>query len=266
MRLAVVKVLGLCAPQDHGRIGRMHEGLPHGGPLVPSLLARANRAVANPDDTTGIEILGKLIVRAEGAIDLSVDGSTRTLRAGEELAIESEPRRVAYVAIRGGVKAPIVLGSASTHLSAGLGRALRTGDAIDVDAIAPALDAHALPEIERDAPIRVILGPDGDAFASALGETYRISPTSDRIGTRLDGARIVRRDMRERSRPMVRGAIEVPGDGMPIVLGPEHPTTGGYPVIGVIASADLDRFFAIRLGGTVRFTASDSHAPANRRA
>jgi allophanate hydrolase subunit 2 len=52
---------------------------------------------------------------------------------------------------------------------------------------------------------------------------------------------------------MVRGAIEVPGDGQPIVLGPEHPTTGGYPLIGVIASADLGRFFAIRVGGSVRF-------------
>jgi 5-oxoprolinase (ATP-hydrolysing) subunit C len=266
MRLAVVKVLGLCTTQDHGRIGRMHEGLPRGGPLVPSLLARANRAVSNPDDTAGIEVLGKLIVRAEEALDVSVDGATRSMRAGEELAIESEPRRVAYLAIRGGVKAPIVLGSASTHLSAGLGRALQTDDVIDIDAVAQALDVHVLPALEGDAPIRVIAGPDGDAFASALGETYRVLPTSDRIGTRLDGFRIARRDVRERSRPMIRGAIEVPGDGAPIVLGPEHPTTGGYPVIGVIASADLDRFFAIRLGGTVRFTASDSHAPANRRA
>ena len=58
---------------------------------------------------------------------------------------------------------------------------------------------------------------------------------------------------RERSRPMVRGAIEVPGDGAPIVLGPDHPTTGGYPVLAVIAERDLGSLFAIRLGGTVRF-------------
>jgi 5-oxoprolinase (ATP-hydrolysing) subunit C len=260
----VVKVLGLCTIQDRGRIGRMHEGLPHGGALVPSLLARANRAVANPDDTAGIEIFGKLVVRAEETLDISVDGSTRTMRAGEELVIESEPRRVAYLAIRGGVKAPIVLGSASTHLSAGLGTALRAGDVIEVGAVARSLDAHALPEVDGDAPIRVIAGPD--AFIGALGETYRVLPTSDRIGTRLEGPRIARGEVPERSRPMVRGAIEVPGEGMPIVLGPEHPTTGGYPVIGVIASADLDRFFAIRLGGTVRFAVSDFRAPANRRA
>lgn len=67
------------------------------------------------------------------------------------------------------------------------------------------------------------------------------------------------------TRPMVRGAIEVPRDGMPIVLGPEHPTTGGYPVIGVIASDNLDRFFAIRLGGTVRFV-SEPKAPTHPRA
>lgn len=261
MTLEVVKALGLCTTQDHGRIGRMHEGLPHGGALVPSLLARANRAVANPDDTAGIEVMGRLVVRAVHALDISIDGSTRAMRAGEELVIESEPRRVAYLAIRGGVKAPIVLGSASTHLSAGLGAALRAGDAIEVGVIARALEEHALPALDGDAPIRVIPGPD--ALGGTLGASYRVLPTSDRIGTRLDGPRIARGDV-ERSRPMVRGAIEVPRDGLPIVLGPEHPTTGGYPVIGVIASEDLDRFFAIRVGGTVCF--SDGRAPGNRRA
>jgi allophanate hydrolase subunit 2 len=82
-------------------------------------------------------------------------------------------------------------------------------------------------------------------------------PASNRVGTRLAGPALPRRaDYRERSRPMVRGALEVPRDGQPIVLGPEHPTSGGYPVIGVIASAELGRFHAIRLGGSVRFLIS----------
>lgn len=264
MSLEIIKLLGLCTTQDHGRIGRMHEGLPHGGPLVPSLLARANRAVANPDDTTGIEVLGRLVVRAHATHDISIAGRACTLHPGEETVIESEPRRVTYLAIRGGVRAPIVLGSTSAHLSAGLGAVLRVGERIEVAAAAPARDAHALPMLDGDAAIRVLLGPDLDAFAGTLGERYRILPTSDRIGTRLEGPRIARTDLPERSRPMVRGAIEVPRDGAPIVLGPEHPTTGGYPVIGVIASEDLDRFFVLRLGGAVRFSAS--RAPANRRA
>jgi allophanate hydrolase subunit 2 len=105
----------------------------------------------------------------------------------------------------------------------------------------------------------VLAGPDLDAFDTSALSTltsapYRILPTSDRVGTRLAGPTLPRRpDHPERSRPMVRGALEVPRDGAPIVLGPEHPTTGGYPVLAVIRHADLDTFFSIRLGGDVRF-------------
>ena len=82
---------------------------------------------------------------------------------------------------------------------------------------------------------------------------YRVSEASDRVGTRLDGPPIGRLENMERSRPMVRGGIEIPRDGKPIVLGPEHPTTGGYPLVAVIAASDLGRFFSVPLGGTVRF-------------
>ncbi|HET9623041.1 MAG TPA: hypothetical protein VFP84_16830, partial [Kofleriaceae bacterium] len=108
-------------------------------------------------------------------------------------------------------------------------------------------------------PIRVVPGPDPasfapDALAVLTAAPYRILPTSDRVGTRLAGAAIPRTAAPEVSRPMVIGALEVPRDGQPIVLGPEHPTTGGYPIVAVVASADLGRLFAIRLGGAVRFT------------
>jgi allophanate hydrolase subunit 2 len=101
----------------------------------------------------------------------------------------------------------------------------------------------------------VIAGPDAfapDALAALTSAPYRISPDSDRVGTRLVGPTIPQ-SPGEASRPMVRGAIEIPRDGAPIVLGPEHPTTGGYPVLAVVASADLGRLFAVRLGGVVRF-------------
>jgi allophanate hydrolase subunit 2 len=107
-------------------------------------------------------------------------------------------------------------------------------------------------------------GPDLDAFeAGALDQltsaAYRVLPSSDRVGTRLAGPVLARRaDYREVSRPMVRGALEVPRDGQPIVLGPEHPTTGGYPILAVIASAELGRFHAIRLGGAVRFAVASA--------
>jgi allophanate hydrolase subunit 2 len=110
----------------------------------------------------------------------------------------------------------------------------------------------------RDGPIRVSPGPDRHAFApdapaALVSAPYRILPTSDRIGTRLTGPDVPRIAAPERSRPMVCGALEIPRDGQPIVLGPEHPTTGGYPILAVIFDDDLDRFHAIRLGGEVTF-------------
>jgi allophanate hydrolase subunit 2 len=261
MSLLIVKLLGLCTVQDFGRPGRMHEGLPHGGALVRSLLVRANRAVQNPDDAPAIEISGRLLVCAIAAITVGIDGTARALDTDDELLIESEPRRVTYLALRGGVVAPAILGSHSVHASAGLGAPLQAGMSIDASDVIP----HSAPlePFEDTDVIRVIEGPD--PFPAMISGPFKLSPTSDRIGTRLDGPRLERADIVERTRPMVRGAIEVPRDGMPIVLGPEHPVTGGYPVIGVIAHDDLDKFFAIRLGGCVRFV-SDSRAPAYPRA
>ena len=251
--LIVDKVLGLATVQDLGRPGRMHEALAPGGALVPELLAAANRAVGNADAAPAIEVLGRLVARAEAPVSLS----TGLARAGDTITVESEPRRVAYLAIRGGVAAPLVLGSTSAQLSAGLGAPLRAGDRI---ATAGAPETHAEPFAFSDGgEIALVPGPDRDAFeptalATLTSAPYRILPTSDRIGTRLAGPAIPRlASYVEASRPMVRGAIEVPRDGAPIVLGPEHPTTGGYPILAVIAHADLGRFFAIRLGGTVRF-------------
>lgn len=110
-----------------------------------------------------------------------------------------------------------------------------------------------------DSPLPILPGPDHEAFApdalaTLCAGSYRIQPTSDRVGTRLLGAALPRSaGYVDRSRPGVRGAIEVPPDGQPIVLGPEHPTTIGYAVIGVIASDHLDRFHLTRVGGEVRF-------------
>ncbi len=303
MSLAIVRAAGLVTIQDLGRPGRMHEAVPPGGALVPELLVVANRAANNPDHAAAIEVIGRLVVRAERAVTVATDRTpARQLAPGDELVLDSEPRRVAYLALRGGVSAPLVLGGRGTLLCAGLGGLLRTGGHIAVDgepthhALAPHADiagdpdslgdAGAVPEVDRAAPldapeddeleppdldpriavfghagpIRVIPGPDRDAFAAGALDAlcaapYHISPASDRTGTRLAGAALPRRpDYAEVSRPMTCGAIEVPRDGMPIVLGPEHPTTGGYPVIAVIAWIDLGRFFATRIGGTVSFT------------
>jgi len=259
--IELVKVAGACSIQDLGRPGRMHEGLAPGGALVRALLVRANRAAGNDDGAAALEISGRVVVRAVAPVVLGLDDGPRELDAGEELAIASEPRRAAYVAVAGGVDAPMVLGSRSTQLSAGIGALVRAGDVLAAGVERLAAGPRAVEPFEQTGAIRIIPGPDLQAFAAGAldalcAAAFRISPQSDRIGTRLDGPPLPRLDIPDRSSPMVRGAIEVPRDGLPIVLGPEHPTTGGYPLIGVVADEDLDRFHAVRLGGSVRFTPS----------
>jgi 5-oxoprolinase (ATP-hydrolysing) subunit C len=281
MSLVIVRAAGLVTVQDRGRRGHMHEALPPGGALVDGLLVAANRAAGNLDDAAAIEVLGLLVVRAEVDVAVATDAGGRVLRKGEELAVASGNRRVAYLAVHGGVHAPLVLGGRGTMLSAGLGAPLRAGDTITpqrisrerADRMARGTGRERTPRVARGSgqiverhsdelsiddprPIRVIAGPDPfplEALAALTSEPYRISPDSDRVGTRLVGPAIARPAHGEGSRPMVRGAIEVPRDGAPIVLGPEHPTTGGYPIVGVVAASDLDRLFAVRLGGIVRF-------------
>lgn len=142
MSLVVVRSLGLVTVQDLGRPGRMHEALPPGGALVPSMLVRANRAVGNPGDAAAIEVCGQLVVRAESGVRIAIVGGAgradvdagadarvdahvgadsdarvdprldatviiRDLGAGNEAQIASGPRRVAYLAVRGGLDAPV---------------------------------------------------------------------------------------------------------------------------------------------------------------
>jgi 5-oxoprolinase (ATP-hydrolysing) subunit C len=242
MSLEIVKAQGLVTVQDLGRHGRMHQAVPPGGALVPELLIGANRAARNRDGAAAIEVLGRLVVRAREAIVTS-HGS---LAVGEELVITSEPRRVAYLALRGGVRGDAAL------VCAGIGTLIANGMTI-ASAGEPHVDGE--PVTLEDGPVRVIPGPDAfpdGALETLIAAPYRILPASDRVGTRLQGAAIATPGQGA-SRPMVRGAIEVPPDGQPIVLGPEHPTTGGYPLLGVVASADIGRLLAIRIGGSVRF-------------
>ena len=260
MRLVATRVTGLVTIQDLGRPGRMHEALPPAGALVPELLVAANRAARNPDHAPALEVFGQLVVRAEpdehdSSCAIAVDDKPRILRATEEVVVTSEPRRVAYLAARGGFAAPLVLGGRATQLSAGIGAPIRTGAHLSLAIEPEPGSGRELGPFDDTSPIRVLPGPDldafpPDAFDRLVATPYRISPRSDRVGTRLEGPPIQRRaDRVDPSRPMVRGAIEVPGDGMPIILGPEHPTTGGYPILAVIAHADLGRCFAIRIGG-----------------
>ena len=199
--IRVERVLGLATVQDRGRPGRMHEGLAPGGALVPQLLAIANRCAGNADDVPAIEVLGKLTIGVDR--DLIVGTTTmHELRAGDELVVESEPRRVAYLAVRGAIAAPLVLGGRGTQLSAGIGAAIRKGDRFDAAVLAQPTAtvggqtvSTLLAELDLDDPVAVVPGPDTapGALDALLATTYgrRVqNRTKDRIGR--DGHRLRR--------------------------------------------------------------------------
>lgn len=257
--IVVRKVLGLATVQDGGRVGFASQGLPASGALVRGLARAANAAIGNEPDAACVEIFGRFACVAEGAIDVSTErGDARTLRAGEELVIEPDPSlRVRYLALAGGVDAPVVLGSRSTFAACGIGRPLRAGDRVSASGRAPRARSTT-PPLGADR-IRVIPGPDEPAaFDAFLATPWRISTTSNRVGTRLEGPPITAASSGTLpSSPTVVGAIQLPHGGAPIVIGPDGPTTGGYPIIAVIARADRDRFHALPLGARVTFVRLD---------
>ena len=268
--IEVVAVTGLALVQDLGRPGRMHQGIPPGGALVPELLARANVAAGNPPGEAGLEIFGSLALSglaSGGPVVVGSDEGTACLLGPREVRVVAcGDARVRYVAVRGGVAVAEVLGGRGTLLVAGLGghggRPLRVGDVLPIGAT-KGIAARALPPApDADAPIRVVPGPDLDRFGASaldvlLGSEYRVSPRSDRVGLRLVGPSLERAgDDAGVSAPMVRGAIQVPASGEPIVLGPDHPTMGGYPVVATVTSGDVGALMMRRPGSVVRFVAA----------
>lgn len=254
--IVVRKILGLATVQDAGRVGFASQGVPRSGFLVHALAHAANAAAGNDADASCIEIFGRLSCVAESDVVVVADerGEVRELRAGQELVIEPDPRlRARYLAIAGGVDAPVFLGSRSTLSACGLGREIRRGDRI-ASARWAVRDREAPAPLPTPGPVRVVRGPDPGA-ESIIGRTFRISTTSDRTGTRLEtSARIPTSPNTFPSSPTTVGAIQLPHGGAPIVIGPDGPVTGGYPIIAVIASADLDAFHALPLGSEVVFS------------
>lgn len=264
-RLAVTRIAGPALVVDGGRPGHLHEGIPASGPLVASALARANHAAGNASSIAGLEVYGALEVTArDGRVVLGDDDGTRhVLEDGATLVLKPLPEvRARYLAVAGGLDLPEALGSRSTLLVAGLGglggRPLRRDDVLGVGRAAP-VEAELLePRRDgRDAPLRLVPGPEADDATLELlaRSTYVVSAQSDRTGTRLEGpcAASPPRDDQAVSRPMIFGVLERTPSGL-VVLGPDHPTTGGYPRVAVLAAADRDAFFAVPVGGKVRFT------------
>ncbi|TVR07830.1 MAG: biotin-dependent carboxyltransferase [Salinarimonadaceae bacterium] len=278
-----------CGPattiQDAGRFGLQRFGVGPVGAMDRTALAIANLLVGNATDEAAIEFagLGGRFRVSEGVARvalvgadavLSVEGepvapwTSVTLRAGETFTVGA-PRSgtFAMLAIAGGLDVAPALGSRSLHLRAAIGglggRGLRPGDALPLRRGTVDGDDLVLidPPKPRVGPIRVVLGPQADHFTQAgidtfLSGAYTVSQQADRMGYRLNGPRIEHANgFNIVSDGIVTGSIQVPGSGEPIVLMADRQTTGGYPKIATIISADLSRFAQLRPGETVRFAA-----------
>lgn len=249
------------------RLGYMHEGVPSGGPLVPALFSATNRSLGNSPHDALIEApLASVVLRAEQSILVSVNGCLCHLRAGEGVTVTGSDEAVSYIGVPGGFDVPEVLGSRSTLAVAGLGghrgRTLRARDVLTARLAEPLCEPRneVLPPPDPAAAIRVIRGPDAfpaAALNALFATTFKLSALSNRTGQRLEGATLpVACDDRPGSLPMVRGAIQVTLDGSLIVLGPDHPTTGGYPVVAVVITTDQGELARRRPGAEVRFSAA----------
>ena len=283
--LEVLSTGPLATIQDGGRPGFASLGVSRSGAADRRSHGLANRLLSNPEDAATVEVtLGGLSLRAIGEVWLAVTG------ADVDVMVDSGsgPRPVgmnapfvvpaggsvslgmaraglrAYVAVRGGIAAQPTLGSRSTDTMSGLGPepltvgmvleiGPRPGNLPDLD-VAP-VAAPTAGQVE----LRAIRGPR-DAWVTDADDlvrmTWEASDHSDRVGMRLSGkaAGLAHRDPDRQlpSEGMVRGAIQVPPSGQPVVFLADHPVTGGYPVVAVLVDDDVDRAAQIRPGQSVR--------------
>ncbi|MFE6055822.1 biotin-dependent carboxyltransferase family protein [Kitasatospora sp. NPDC056446] len=278
--LVVVRPGPLTTVQDLGRHGVAHLGVPRAGALDEPALRAANRLVGNTPGAAGLETtLGGVALRAVGAVLVAVTGAPAPVRVDGRAVAWGAPVLVpdgavvevgpatdgvrGYLAVAGGIAVPPVLGSRSADLLSGLGPApLALDDRLPVGAPPPRRarpDLVPLPAPPAELVLRLRLGPRADWFTTdavaRLGrDGYRVSSTSNRVGLRTEGPAVARaRDGELPSEGMVLGAVQIPPDGQPVVFLADHPTTGGYPVVGVVPAADLAAAAQARPGTPVRF-------------
>lgn len=296
--LRVIEPGVLTTVQDLGRPGYQKFGIPVSGALDPVALRLANALVGNPPGAAGLEATGGgLTLEVMAECVLAVTGadlpafrdeapvptfSALHLVPGQRLRL-GPPRTGlrACVAVHGGLEVPLVLGSRSTCLRLGFGglagRALRAGDVLAAGpptAGLASLRGRHLPPSGRPPlagpwVVRVVPGPQDDAFAADaldtfFGNPYEVTPHSDRMGIRLTGAPLAHRrsaDILSDAIPL--GAVQIPGEGQPIILLADRQTTGGYAKIATAIGPDVAPLAQARPGESVRFvrvTVEEAHA------
>lgn len=282
----VVRAGLMTTVQDLGRRGFQSRGVPPAGPMDASSHRLANIIVGNPPGAATLEItlLGPELL-FEGDARIAVCGAEFAVTAGGaglpanvagDVAAGATVRfgaRVrgarAYLAIDGGVDVPVVLGSRATHVVSRMGgldgRRLQDGDRLPLGAAAEGrprprsnrLGPFELPE--GGATLRVLPGPHAGAFTDAavrefFGATFVVASESDRMAYRLTGPRVVSEGGELISDVLPPGGIQVPGSGQPILLMADRATTGGYPIVATVVSADLPVAGQLAPGDWVRFT------------
>jgi biotin-dependent carboxylase-like uncharacterized protein len=276
----------LTTVQDAGRPGWTHLGVPIGGACDQSSLAIANLLAGNPSGAAGLEMTllgGTYRARAQLRIGLAgadlgghvretgrplQPGRAHVLAAGATIAFpgvaDVRAGARAYIALPGGIDVPVVLDSRATALASAFGgvdgRAVRGGDIVraarrepEGGTRPPAIWPAEPSDLDTDGAIRVIAGPWG-SVDELVGRSWRVGAGSDRIGLRLEGEPIDLVGLPTLpSFGVVPGGIQLPADGMPIVLLADAQTTGGYPIIAVAIAADMQRLAQLRPGAEFRF-------------
>jgi biotin-dependent carboxylase-like uncharacterized protein len=268
----------LALVEDLGRSGFAHLGVSPSGAADRSACALANRLVGNAENAAVVEVtLGGLVITVSQLHWVSVTGAPTqlwiddqptsshaalSLRPAERLRIDPPDQGVRnYLAVRGGLLVPETLGSRSTDVLSGLGPPLlRPQTTIEIGHPTrglPGVDiAPPLPPSRR---LEVLPGPRRDWFTDQawdllLGARWSVSTDADRVGIRLEGPQLTRRIADELpSEGLIRGAIQVPPAGQPLVFLADHPVTGGYPVIGVLTDRSADHAAQLRPGDEVSF-------------
>lgn len=286
----MIEVLACPAPtsvQDLGRHGYRHFGVPLSGALDPESLRLTNALVGNPPTAAALEfrLVGpcirvlaptRIALASAGARITHPDGLAEslppwraiTLSPGAVLAI-GRPLGTGYLAFSGGIDTPMMLGSRSIYERAGFGRRLEPGMLLPLgpaDLTRPELAMTTEPRFADSDPIRVMPGPQRAAFTDAsfsrfIAARYTVGTAADRMGLRLEGPALTHIGSADiASEAVTPGAIQVPGDGQPIILLADCQTIGGYAKIATVITADLPRLGRLLPGHSVRFSIVDAAA------
>ena len=276
--------------QDRGRFGFQALGISVSGALDPDGFDLANALAGNEAGTGALEIrmLGPTLEVTAESVTVALAGTgagievmsperemisacrSVTFRKGQVFRIGAiGDSAVCYLAVHGGFDLPDVYGSQSTCMSAGFGgfhgRILEKGDCLPLRKAAAESVSQRIPrrppEPDSSPVIRVIAGPQDDYFSAAgietfFGTGYTVSQAVNRMGMRLEGAAVAHeKGFNIASDGIVRGAIQVPGNGLPIILMADCQTTGGYPKIATVISTDMPKLGRMMPGADIRFEA-----------